>query len=283
MKLGSVGPLIAVPDGQEPDAYRVKRAAELGLNVLGVSFRETWRDHDHLQRISDLAAAKGIELRLGAGANFYLTGAEAEAEIQQTAEMLLTIARHTTVRYSSIVCGPMLTTHRWTPGPPIPERLALLATNLGRLADAVASAGFTLALENHCDYRGHEIASIIEQAHRPNLRVQIDTGNAFSVFEEPLDCGAALARYVVSAHLKDVAVTPFAPAPCRGSRAVSVALGEGHVDNVAICRMIQDQAPNPASIALLIEPFYLPEDRDPNEFLTTSIAWAREKLAPFLT
>lgn len=283
MKLGSVSPLIVVPDGQEPDAYRVQRAAELGLQALGLAFRETWQDHGHLRRISDLAAAKGVELRLGSGANFYLEGAEGRAEIERTAEYLLTVASHTSIRHSSLAAGPMLTTHRWMPGPPIAERLALLARNLGALADAVAGAGFTLALENHCDYRGHEIAQLIQRANRPNLRVQIDTGNAFSVFEEPVDCGKALAPYVVSAHLKDIAVTPFAPAPTRGSRAVSVALGEGHVDNVAICQLIQEQAPNPDAIPLLIEPFYMPEDRDPTEFLTTSIAWARTHLARFLT
>jgi sugar phosphate isomerase/epimerase len=217
------------------------------------------------------------------GGNFYLQGAEGEAEIARVAEMLTTIARSTPIRFSGLAAGPMLTTHRWTPGPPIEERLALLATNLGRLVDAVAGAGITLGVENHCDYRGHEVASIIQQANRPNLRVQIDTGNAFSVFEEPVDCARALAPYVVSAHLKDIHVTPFAPAPCRGSRAVAVALGEGHVDNLAICAILQEQAPDPATLALLIEPFYLPEDRDVTEFLTTSVAWARQHLAPYLT
>ena len=81
----------------------------------------------------------------------------------------------------------MLTSHRWMPGPPIPERLARLAENLGALADAVRDAGITLGMENHCDFRGHEIASVIQQADRPNLRVQLDTGNAFSVFEEPVE------------------------------------------------------------------------------------------------
>lgn len=283
MKLGSVSGLIVVPEGEEPDAYRVGRAADLGLQVLGVGFRDTWQDRAHLARVSDLAQAKGVELRLGGGGNFYLEGAEGEAEVARVAERLLTIARHTTIRVSSLASGPMLETHRWAPGKPLAERMATVARNLGRLADAVASAGVTLGLENHCDYRGHEIVSIIEQANRPNLRVQIDTGNAFSVFEEPVECARVLAPHVVSCHLKDIHVTPFAPAPCRGSRAISVPLGEGHVDNVACCQLLQDLAPDPASIGLMIEPFYLPEDADPTRFLTTSIAWARQHLAPFLT
>ena len=283
MKLGTVSNLIVVPAGEEPDGYRVRRAAELGLTLLGVGFRDTWQDRAHLERISDLARAKGVELRLGAGGNFYLEGAAAETEVAEVAERLTTIARHTTIRFSSIVSGPMLETHRFMPGRPLAERLALVAHNLGRLADAVAGAGITLGLENHCDYRGHEIVSIIEQANRPNLRVQIDTGNAFSVFEDPVDCARVLAPYVVSCHLKDVHVTPFATGACRGTRAVTAPLGGGHVDNVACCRLIQAHAPDPATIGLMIEPFYLPEDSDVDGFLTTSIAWARQHLAAFLT
>jgi 3-oxoisoapionate decarboxylase len=283
MKLGSVSSLIDVPAGQEPESYRIERVAALGLTVLGVNFRDTWQDGAYLERVRDLARARGVELRLGAGGNFYLEGAAAAAEVEQVAARLLTIARHTDIRMSSIVSGPMIETHRFTPGRPIPERLALVADNLGRLADAVAGAGITLALENHCDYRGHEIAAIIERAGRPNLRVQLDTGNAFSVFEEPVECARVLAPYVVSCHLKDIHVTPFAPAPCRGTRAVTAPLGRGHVDNVACCRLLQEHAPDPAAIALMIEPFYLPEDGDLDGFLTTSVAWARAHLAPFLT
>ena len=283
MKLGTVSGLIALPEGADPVPHRIERAADLGLSALGVTFRDTWQDRDYLRRAGDLARDRGIELRLGAGGNFYLEGPEGEAEIARVAEMLLAVARHTGSRFASVPAGPMLTTHRWTPGPPLPQRLSLLARTLGALADAVADAGFVVGLENHCDYRGHEIAAIVAEADRPNLRVQIDTGNAFSVFEDPVDCARALAPYVVSCHLKDIHVTPFAPAPCRGTRAVAVPLGEGHVDNAAICRILQDRAPDPAGIALLCEPFYLPDDADPDQFLATSLAWARAHLAPFLT
>lgn len=282
MKLGSVSNLITVPEGTDPVLGRIDRAVELGLAVLGVHFRDNWQDEEYLKRVGARAQERGLELRTGGGLNFYLQGAEGEAEVARAAAMLRTIARHTGIRHVSTPAGPMLTTHRFTPGPPIPERLALLARNFAALADAVADAGIVVCLENHCDYRGHEIATIITEANRPNLRVQIDTGNAFSVFEDPVECARALAPYVVSCHLKDIHVTPFAPRPCQGSRAVAVPLGEGHVDNAAICQILQDESPDPANLALLCEPFYLPDDADPDEFLATSIAWCRKHLAPFL-
>lgn len=282
MKLGTVSNLITVPEGTDPVLGRIERAADLGLSVLGVNLRDKSQDHEYLKRIGALAQERGIELRAGGGGNFYLRGSEGESEVARVAETLLSIARHTGIRFASTPAGPMLTTHRFTAGPPINERLSLLARNLAALADAVAGDGLTICLENHCDYRGHEIATIVTEANRPNLRVQIDTGNAFSVFEDPIDCARALAPYVVSCHLKDIQVTPFAPQPCRGSRAVAVPLGEGHVDNAAICQILQDQSPDPANLALLCEPFYLPDNVDPDQFLATSIAWSRTHLAPYL-
>jgi hypothetical protein len=51
------------------------------------------------------------------------------------------------------------------------------------------------------------------------------------------------------------------------------------VDNVAICALLQEQAPDPANLALLIEPLSLGPDDDPDRFLRTSIDWARTHLA----
>jgi len=283
MKLGTVSGLIAIPEGEDPVLARIPKAAALGVSVLGVSFREGGQmEPDYLKRVNEASRRQGITLRLMSGGNFYLHGAEAEAEVGRVVEALHIVARYTDIRMTSIISGPMLTTHRWTPGLPIAERLATVATNLGAVAEQVADAGFTLALENHCDYRGHEIAAIIEGANRPNLRVQLDTGNPFSVFEEPVDCARVLAPLTVSVHLKDIAVTPFAPAPCQGTRGVSAPLGEGHVDNVAVCDLLHRHAPDAANLALICEPFYMPQGADRAAFLDTSLRWAREHLAPYL-
>jgi sugar phosphate isomerase/epimerase len=282
MQLGSVSWLIPVPEGEDEIAYRIATVARLGLSSLSVTFPGDPPEPSYMEQMRDLAKANGVELRLGTtGVNFYLEGAEGEAEQDRAAKRLRSIVQHTGITFVAVQSGPMRETHRWVPGPPIPERLATLARNMGAFADAVSDTGVMLGLENHCDYRGHEIATIITEANRPNLRVQLDTGNAFSVFEDPVDCAAALAPYTVSVHLKDIHITPFALAPCRGARGESVPLGEGHVDNVAICRMLQEQAPDPDGLALQIEPFYLPDD--PAAFLQTSVTWARANLAPFLS
>jgi sugar phosphate isomerase/epimerase len=282
VKLGTVPSLIVVPEGQDQLKYRVNKAADVGLTVLGVFLNPDPTQVAYLESVAELAAKRGIELRAGTGANFYLSGAEAQVEIDRTAASLEFLSKHLGVRYSSLASGPMATHHRFAAGPPLEERKAAIARNLGTLADRVAPIGFTLALENHCDWRGHEIVDIVKAANRPNLKMQLDTGNAFSVFEDPVECARAMAPWVVSVHLKDLHVTPFASGEVRGTRAVSVPLGEGHVDNVAICGILQAQSANPAGIPLMLEPFYIPPGTDVTAFFNTSVAWAKKNLAPYL-
>lgn len=281
MKLGSVSSLIDVPAGADPLLGRIERAAELGLNVLGIGFREN-REPGYMARVAEAAMQRGIELRLGGGGRFGSADpAERRADIERTIEHLLLVHEHTGITFSSLANGPM-SHNRWSPEPPMAERIDIIAESLGAVGDGVAAAGITVGLENHCDYRGYECAAMLERANRPNVRAQLDTGNAFTVFEEPIECAKALAPWAVSVHLKDVRVTPLAPAPWRGSRAESAPLGGGQVDNVTICRILQELAPDPAHLALLIEPLSLGPEDDRDAFLRTSIDWARTHLAPFL-
>jgi sugar phosphate isomerase/epimerase len=278
MKLGSVSSLIRVPSDIDPILGRIMRARELGLTVMSIGFREN-RDHGYMASVAEAALQQGIELRLGSGGRFGSASAEErKVDIARTIENVLEVNRYAGIAFSSLANTPM-SHNRWAADPPMDERIGIIAESLAAIGDGVAAAGITLGLENHCDYRGYEIAAMLRQADRPNVRAQLDTGNAFTVFEEPVECAGALAPWTVSVHLKDVKVTPLAPAPWRGSRAESAPLGGGQVDNVAICALLQEQAPDPANLALLIEPLSLGPDDDPDRFLRTSIDWARTHLA----
>jgi len=245
---------------------------------MSIGFREN-RDHGYMASVAEAALQQGIELRLGRGGRFGSASAEErKVDVARTIENLLEVNRYAGITFSSLANTPM-SHNRWAADPPMDERIGIIAESLAAIGDGVAAAGITLGLENHCDYRGYEIAAMVRQADRPNVRAQLDTGNAFTVFEEPVECAGALAPWTVSVHLKDVKVTPLAPAPWRGSRAESAPLGGGQVDNIAICALLQEQAPDPANLALLIEPLSLGPDDDPDCFLRTSIDWARTHLA----
>src|SRR5512142_2670802 len=113
---------------------------------------------------------------------------------------------------------------------------------------------------------------MLEKANRPNLKAQIDTGNAYTVFEEPVDCAKAMAKWVVSVHLKDIKGTPLIMGM---SVAETVPLGLGMVDNVTICQILAEQAPDPKNIALLNEPLAMPAEWERDAFLRVSTEWCR--------
>lgn len=281
MKLGSVSTLVAVPDGADPVIARINRCPSLGISVISVGFREN-QDPDYMKAAADAAAKAGVELRMGNGGRFGSADPEErKVAVDSAVETILCAHRFAGISFSSLACQPMAH-NRWAPYPPMSERIDIIAESLGAVADAVRSDGVTVGLENHCDYRGYECAEMLERANRPNLGAQLDTGNAFTVFEEPIDCAKALAKWVVSVHLKDVKVTPLAPAPLRCSTAVTVPLGGGQVDNAAICEILQELAPSPESLALMVEPLSLAPEDDREEFLQTSLSWARQHLARYL-
>ncbi len=285
MRLGSVPNLLVPKPGTDPIIGRIEKAAELGLSVMNVAFREPGqREPDYLKRVTETAGRLGVELRLmgGGGETANPDPEVRKRETERAANDLLELNRLTGIKFSMIVNRPM-SHNRWAPQPPMSERIDIIAENLGKIADAVAPVGMVLGLENHCDYRGYECAAMLEKANRPNLKAQFDTGNPFTVFEEPVEAAKAMAKWTVSCHLKDVKVTPLKGAPVYGAIAESAPMGQGNVDNVTICQILQDQSPDPKNLALMLEPLSLAPSVDVEEFMRVSLEWCRDKLAPFLS
>ena len=278
MKLGTVGGLITVAPDADPNIGRIDRAVQLGLSVISIGFREN-SDPDYAKRVGEHAAKKGIELRSGSGGTFGSANPdERKAAIERNVENCELLSKHAGIKFCSLANGPM-THNRWSPEPPMNERIDIIAESLATLADAVRPMGMVLGLENHCDYRGWECAAMLEKANRPNLKAQIDTGNAFTVFEEPVDCAKAMAKWVVSVHLKDIKVSPLLQGK---SVAETVPLGMGMVDNVTIVQILSEQAPDPRNIALLQEPLAMPAEWERDAFLNVSTEWCRKALAKYL-
>jgi sugar phosphate isomerase/epimerase len=294
MKLGTMtwGNLLQSAGQEEPLFAEIDRTRDLGCSWLGAGFLKGNQspsdspDPDYMARATEYAAKNGVTIMPTIRGTFGAADPEARKQaVASATESLLTVQRHTGAKLFACLNWPMTHT-RFVSEPPLAERFDMIAENLGKVADAAAEVGVVIALENHCDYRGHEIATILEKANRPNLKAQIDTGNAFVVFEEPVDCAKAMAKWVVSVHLKDLAVTPLAPPPWNGPRGESVALGEGHVDNLTICKVLAENSVDMASLPVLIEPLRIPEGADAawfDYFWKTSLDWCRANLAEYLS
>lgn len=285
MKLGCTPNMVVPVAGSAPIIGQIERVAAFGLHSVMVVFLfvdPKDRTPAFYQAIAEAGQRHGVELRMGTAVQAGSPDPEVrKRDVDRAIAELREASERAGIGFSSVANWPMSHT-RWSPEPPLDERIDIIAENLATIADGVP--GMLLGVENHCDYRGYEIAAMLEKARRPNLRAQLDTGNAFTVFEEPVDCAKALAKWTVSVHLKDVRVTPFVGSGAApGIRGEAVPLGQGMVDNVAICKILSEQAPDPASIRLVMEPLYMPEGIDPEQdFLVPSIAWAKQQLASYL-
>lgn len=131
------------------------------------------------------------------------------------------------------------------------------------MAEMLEGTGLVFAYENHCDFNGREIASIIEDIGSKNIRALYDFGNGAVACCDPMEDLEYLAPYAVAAHFKDFAVIdnplrtklyPDMPMVTTGCY-----LGDGYIDFERILRTIIEKAPTPHGMPLLAEPaFKLP-------------------------
>lgn len=78
-------------------------------------------------------------------------------------------------------------------------------------------------IENHKDWLADEQVEILKSISSPYLGACVDFGNNVSLLEDSLEVARKLAPYVVTTHLKDMAVRPYE----EGFELSEVALGEG--------------------------------------------------------
>ena len=174
---------------------------------------------------------------------------------------------------------------RWLKEPPLAEQLSRLTAALRRLAPVAEGNGVKLAIENHADYRGHELASVLEAVGSPAVGAKLDTGNAFAAVEDPTAAAQALAPFVFATHVKDVRVesepwgrrdqVPESALIPNGLLVMlEVALGEGHVDFDAVLPHLAERGPLGRDLVLTIE--------DKARTIEQSDAYARQRFASFI-
>lgn len=86
--------------------------------------------------------------------------------------------------------------------------------------------GVRIGVENHKDLECAELLSALSHLSSPHMGACVDTGNSLALLEDPLEVVRALAPYVVTVHLKDMAVQETAD----GFDLAEVPLGQGFLD-----------------------------------------------------
>jgi sugar phosphate isomerase/epimerase len=267
------------PPGASPRAalsYSIRRARELGVQVLNAPL-PPGSTRDDIAGIRDELG--GVELEPSCMVNYCSTGDEA----QQVRDKVVAALENV-----QLLGGPRLrtmamrATNRFTKHPPLDEQLDMIAANLKQVVAVAAERGIVMAMENHCDYRGSEIADLIRRVDSPWFGAALDTANAFTSFEDPTDAAAALAPYARTTHIKDFRIdalglpgkAPWIPVGC--------ALGEGNVDNLGIVDLLAQQAPDPGSLPLVVEVNWPAQGDDATDLIVHSVAYLREHCDRYL-
>jgi len=253
---------------QENFSYIIEKAKSLGISVISGGVRGM--DIDEARRLLD---ETGIELELGWAYNFCTEDQEEHKRCRENFEEFL--KNHCKPLNVKIVGTCATVTHRWLSEPPLAEQLERISQALKSLAVMARDYGVSIAIENHADYRGYEIAQIIRDADEPNLGARLDTGNPFWTFEEPVDAAKALAPLTITTHIKDLRVDRFA-------KWDGVPLGKGHVDfEYIIGELLAKYAPDPKNLPLIMEVEAI-KDMDPTLAADESARYLKDKFGYLL-
>lgn len=286
MKLGAMTSALArerTPEAMAAEPV-MQRAHELGLECVslgdgprmraGVQTATAEEAAAWVHRVKGLIERYGIEVELSFGDRYIENGPNQTTDA--FADWIDTVCRPLGVTMIGTVSD--LHGGRWLKDPPLPEQLDRLAAALKRLAPVAEDRGVKLAIENHADYRGSELAQVLTEVDSQAVGARFDTGNPYTVIEEPLAAAEALAPFTFSTHIKDQIVESepgnrgihpgglLALANCR--------LGEGHVDLPAIVDLLAKRSPVGEGLWLVLEVR--------SETLEESVAYARQAFAAHL-
>jgi 3-oxoisoapionate decarboxylase len=140
---------------------------------------------------------------------------------------------------------PVLEGGRAALGPRWIEMLAHARAIVCRDAPRAADAGLIVAIENHQDLASDELVALAEDAG-DNVGITLDTGNPFSVGEDPIGFMERAAHRIRHLHLKDY-VSQFTP---EGYRLIRCATGDGCVPFREIVSHLAADATLTASIEI---------------------------------
>ncbi|MHB1007466.1 MAG: sugar phosphate isomerase/epimerase family protein [Chloroflexota bacterium] len=264
-----------VPPGEALE-WIIRRARELGLALVNAPVVR-WQEGGYIDRIGDLLAASGIEIIPSFGADYVSQGDDARRAAEQTVAHLQ-VAKRLGAEFISIRCSPRKC-HRFSSDPPVAAQLQMITETLALIAPAAEAEGITLTLENHVDYRGYEIVQIVDAVNSPSVKALLDTANAVTVCEDAVDAARMMAPHTAVVHLKDLRIMP---STYRGLQMWGAPLGRGNIDNVAIMGILNESAPDPIGLPVIIEINWLPPNEDADKLVVSSVEYARATFAAML-
>ncbi|MDR2933071.1 MAG: sugar phosphate isomerase/epimerase [Oscillospiraceae bacterium] len=256
MRIGMMGGFYPVPASVSEDdriEYVINRSHELGCGVLQLSFVLP-EDEGKLKHLGDLAKSYDMDLEVRMPAEIWDLTKDYDnvkkAFDARIKEMrLLNNAKIMRGGYGKL----KIDSSRFNKNISIADHMKKVADNLKLAAKIVEDNGVLLAIENHCDFKGPELAKIFDEVGSKSVGCAMDTANGFTVFYDPNEEVEILAPYALTTHVKDMVIqqdpingrTPFFASGC--------ALGDGHVDIPRALDVFAEKAPHPENMHIIIE------------------------------
>lgn len=146
-----------------------------------------------------------------------------------------------------------------------------------------------IGIENHKDFQAAELAEMLLKLSSPHIGSCIDTGNSIALLEDPMEVVKTLAPFVVTTHIKDMAVQECA----EGFLLSEVPLGQGRLDLAQmqeICRQSNPRVTwnlemitrDPLAIPCLTQKYWATFPDRPATDLARTLAWVRGGIASSL-
>ena len=246
-------------EGAARSEWFIEQGASLGLTTLHVNALKVKRDV--LKHLGELAKSKGIELEYGAPWEiFQLTGDDAKSARETILEAMRDVQAIGTNLIRAGYGRLKLPTSLYNRDYALREHIQFLIDSLREAARIMEDHGIRLAIENHCDFTGKELAEILGAVDSPNVGCALDTGNGFTVFYDPHEEVRLLTPFTFTTHIKDMLVVekkhgvPFDVVGCP--------LGEGNVDIPWVIDELAANCPNAGGLHLIVEVTWVPPTPD---------------------
>lgn len=111
---------------------------------------------------------------------------------------------------------------------------------LRQIEPALKHHQLRVGIENHKDWLADELAEMLGRLSSRYLGACVDFGNNLALLEDSLEVARKLAPYVVTTHLKDMALAPDE----RGCELSEVPLGEGFLPLAQIIETLRQRQPD---------------------------------------
>ena len=254
----SMGPIKRIPDGERLDSGFMPYEDMGYVREMAAVAKEY--DVDFICHTQATICLSG-KLHPAYGPNT-MTSAQAHEVFEKTIE----VCEAFNIKTISVGYGRLnFKTSRYNPKAPFAKVKEYMVANLREAGRMLEGTDIMMAYENHCDFSGKEIASVLEEVNHPNVGGLYDVGNAASVLLDPNDDIDYLAPWAVAMHFKDMKVidNPVFEHLWQDMPVIykGCLLGEGVIDFDRVMTAVCEKAPRQKDMPILSEPaFILPEN-----------------------